>query len=191
MRCTSLLATSFVLGVIMIASTTEANDNLQTRTLATDPVINLHQTIDEAKVNAGAGNMMVNLVVWARGVQTYQISSGRPNAVGPLADLYLVDLENDGAAVMLEEKVGTHYQHLQTPAWEFEDGRVIAEKADVIPGADDRDVSWLNVDLQPNDLTFRKVLRIETRAGLMPVNTDLVENTRHGVSYETLYVFLK
>lgn len=161
------------------------------RTLRTDRVTNLPDTIEHAKAEAGASDMETVLIVWARGIQAYELSSMGWQAKGPLADLFPVRVHSDGTVRLARKKVGAHYQHLATPAWEFADGRVIAQQAESISGASSADVAWLNVDLLPNELGYRKILRIETRAGLAPNNTNFLKGVRLGIGYETLYVFLR
>ena len=63
--------------------------------------------------------------VFARGVQVYEWLDGGWRLAGPLADLYELDADDRP----LTQKAGTNYMHLSTPAWEFPEGRVIAENA--------------------------------------------------------------
>ena len=80
---------------------------------------------------------------------------------GSLADLYELEADDRPGT----QKAGTHYMHLSTPAWEFPEGRVIAESAQPIPGAGPEDVPWLLVVLRHDDdggeqgLDFSQVLR--------------------------------
>ena len=121
-------------------------------------------------------------MVYARGVQVYNWDGNDWGFIGPLA-----------------QKSGTHYMHLRTPAWEFEDGRVIVERAQPISGAGAKDVDWLRVELRGDDenrrgLNYTHVLRIKTRLGKAP-DKDIYPGSyagqRIGMSYETYYAFLR
>ncbi len=172
-------------------SSLPASANDAARTLKSDKVQNIQQIIEEAQDAAGASDLTVDLVVWARGIQAYELESGGWAAKGPLADLFALRIRGNGTVKLKSDRIGTHYQHLATPAWEFDNGRVIAQGAQAIPGASDADVAWLNVDLQPNDFGYLKILRVETRAGLAPNNTNWLQGVRVGTGYETIYVFLR
>lgn len=133
--------------------------------------------------------------VFARGVQVYDWDGEDWRFVGPLADLY--DLgEGD---IPLQQKAGAHYMHLRTPAWEFEEGRVIVERAEPIPGAGSEDVDWLRVTLRDDEenrkgLNYTHVLRIKTRLGKAPnkeAHPGAYVGQRLGLSYETYYAFLR
>ncbi len=158
--------------------------------LPSSRITDILTTIEEAKIAANAENLTISKIVYARGIQAYELNSSSWNAKGPLADLFPLTINDDETITVDFTKFGAHYQHLASPAWEFEDGRVIAAQATTIPGAGRFDVAWLNVDLKPNELGFKKILRIETFAGVAPFFTFLPENTRIGIGYETVYVFL-
>ncbi len=155
--------------------------------------INIRTVIRKAKKAAGAENLRVARIVYARGIQAYELNRAKKwNAKGPLADLYKSTILGDNTlGTDFREKKGTHYQHLSTPAWEFPGGRVIAEKAEPIPGAGSNDVAWLNVTLKPNKFNYKKILRILTYKGKAPRRTNFKNFTRTGSGYETVYVFLK
>ena len=91
----------------------------------------LDQLIEDVQVEVGAEACTVERVVFAIGIQSYILSSNEEEdtwaATGPLAALYSAENGNIG-----DTKIGTHYQHLEKPAWEFPEGRVIVDSADVI-----------------------------------------------------------
>ncbi len=133
--------------------------------------------------------------VFARGVQVYLWNGSDWKYAGPLADLY--NLDEQGAP--LSEKIGTHYMHLKAPAWEFGDGRVIAEQASPIPGGGPKDVDWLCVELQydgesQHGLMYTYVLRVKTNLGKAPDKESHPgdhQGQRMGIGYETYYIFLR
>ncbi|MGR8934478.1 MAG: DUF3455 domain-containing protein [Gammaproteobacteria bacterium] len=149
----------------------------------------LNKIIEIAKKRAGAQSLSVAKIAFAKGIQSYMLTStGKKEwvATGPLAALY-----DAAGGVIGETKIGTHYQHLNKPAWEFSAGRVIVDTATPIPGAGEDDVAWLNVDLVPNDLGYVKVLRIATRAGVAPNNVlSYARGASVGIGYKTFYIFL-
>ena len=86
--------------------------------------------------------------------------------------------------------------HLSTPAWEFPEGRVIANSAQPVPDAGPEDVDWLRVVLKRDDvdsrgLGYSHVLRIGTRGGKADVTVVGERRHRLGVGYETYYAFLR
>jgi hypothetical protein len=133
--------------------------------------------------------------VFARGVQVYEWDGASWRFVGPLADLYDLDDQD----VPRREKAGTHYMHLNTPAWEFPAGQVIVERAQAVPGAGPKDIDWLRVELRQDEanrraLNYSHVLRLRTRLGRAPdaeVYPGGYKGQRVGMSYETYYAFLK
>ena len=135
-------------------------------------------------------------ILFAKGVQSYELKEKGWVAAGPLAKLFSV---NNG--VIGNEKIGTHYLHLHKPAWEILAGRVIAKSATVISkktingikiGANDNDVPWLSVVLQKNELGFDRILRIVTVSGKPPLDVDNYKlGAFTGIGYTTYYVFLK
>ncbi len=156
----------------------------------------LNTIIIATQAAAGVKNSSVVDIVFARGVQSYELKEDGWVVAGPLAKLFSA---NNG--VIGNEKIGTHYLHLHKPAWEFLAGRVIAKFATVIPkktingieiGANDNDVAWLSVLLQPNKLGFERILRIITTSGKPPLDVDSYKlGAFIGVGYTTYYVFLK
>ncbi len=158
----------------------------------------INAVIRKAMKDAGAQNLRVRRIVYARGIQAYELQRSKKwDAKGPLADLYRATIINedndDGSSLNINftETIGTHYKHLSTPAWEFPGGRVIAEKAEKIPGAGPNDVDWLNVFVKPNKFNYKRILRIVTSKGKAPERTNFRNFTRTGSGYETVYVFLK
>ena len=160
---------------------------------------------DQAELNAiisatqeavGIEDLSVEAILFARGIQSYELKEDGWAAAGPLARLFTA--EN---GVIGDEKIGTHYSHLPTPAWEILEGRVIAESAAAIPqetvneieiGADDNDVAWLNVKLKPNDFGLQRILRVVTVSGQPPRDIDNYKLGSYiGTGYTTFYVFLK
>ena len=152
-------------------------------------------SLDQAIVGVVPSGHRVARRVFAKGVQVYDWDGEDWRFVGPLADLY--DLgEGD---VPSEQKAGTHYMHLRRPAWEFEDGRVIVERAEPISGAGPEDVDWLRVTLRDDEenrkgLSYTHVLRIKTRLGQAPnreAHPGAHVGQRLGRSYDTYYAFLR
>ncbi len=162
--------------------------------LAKSSTVDFNDIIAKAKKDAGAQNLRVRRIVYARGIQAYELQpSAEWAAKGPLADLYKASVDDVGdLSVDFSKTIGTHYQHLSTPAWEFPGGRVIAESASPIPGAGPKDVDWLNVVLErPNQFDYKRILRIATFRGKAPKRTNFRDFKRSGSGYETVYVFLK
>lgn len=129
----------------------------------------------------------VEKVVFARGIQSYMLSDERKwIATGPLASLYEVNKEFIGT-----EKIGTHYQHLNKPAWEFPEGRGIVDSAATIEGAGENDVPWLDVDLVDEGLGYNRLFRVGTNSGVAPNKVLGYEvGATIGIGYTTFYVFL-
>ncbi len=143
----------------------------------------------EGALNGAAeiGNCELKKVVFARGIQSYQLDDQKQwQATGPLAALYEAKEGFIG-----EEKIGTHYQHLNKPAWEFEEGRVIVETAVSIAGAGENDVSWLDVNLRDEGLGYNRLFRLGTQAGVAPNKVFGYEiGATIGMGYTTYYAFL-
>ena len=143
----------------------------------------------------GIGDLSVVAILFARGIQSYELTEDGWGAAGPLAKLYSAI---DG--MIGDEKIGTHYSYLPTPAWEILEGRVVAESAAAIPkqthngveiGADDEDVAWLNVKLLPNVFGLQRILRVVTTSGVSPLDVDNYRlGAFIGIGYTTFYVFL-
>ncbi|MBP2832105.1 DUF3455 domain-containing protein [Aquimarina sp. U1-2] len=172
------------------------NDSLSNEAsfMAKASTLDFNDIIAKAKADANAKGLKVKKVVYARGIQAYELQpSSEWAGKGPLADLYKASIDDVGDLhVDFSQTIGTHYQHLSTPAWEFPNGRVIAESASPIPGAGPRDIDWLNVVLQlPNEFGYKRILRIVTFKGKAPRRTNFRNFKRFGSGYETVYVFLK
>lgn len=147
----------------------------------------------------------VKKVVFARGIQSYKYDGAEWLATGPLAELFDTDyLNKDSGEIFIgDEKIGTHYQHLAKPAWEFPEGRVIVDsvfKSNGIEGAGN--VKWLNVGLvkgyvgkvkgkYKHGLKYDRLYRVLTDRGVAPViGGGEVEGDTVGSGYTTFYVFL-
>ena len=150
----------------------------------------LDQLIEDVQTEVGAEACSVEKIVFAIGIQSY-IFDGVWTGTGPLAALYTANNGNIGTL-----KIGTHYQHLSKPAWEFPEGRVIVDVATKIENdpleAGPLDVAWLDVDLDdPDDLGYDKLFRINTVSGVPPNNVIAYETgATIGIGYTTFYVFL-
>lgn len=126
----------------------------------------LLEIINTVEADAIADSLVVTRIIYAEGIQSYNLQDGIWEATGPLASLYDYD-KNTG---MLSSKVGTHYQH-EKPAWEFFNvGRVIAASAIATPAGSDGDVAWLEVTLQqdPEHLGYSRIYRVATDGGVKP-----------------------
>lgn len=157
----------------------------------------------------------VETVVFARGIQSYKSDGTVWKATGPLAELYDIEFEGDFVSwnteqIMVHEaagdKIGTHYQHLSKPAWEFPNGlRVIVESAFKLPAPDpSSDIKWLNVALRDGSVKVdgannkekiknkdvpNRLYRVLTSEGVAPADI-LPMGTTTGSGYTTFYVFL-
>ncbi len=136
---------------------------------------------------ANIDNCELNKVVFARGIQSYILDGEKKwQATGPLASLYEAKKGFIG-----DVKIGTHYQHLNKPAWEFAEGRVIVGSATPIAGAGENDVSWLDVDLIDDGLGYNRLFRVGTTSGVAPNKVLGYEvGATVGIGYTTYYVFL-
>lgn len=164
-------------------------------------------------------------VVFARGIQSYKSDGATYNATGPLAELFDIEFVGDleigntnpiNVHEAAGDKIGTHYQHISKPAWEFPNGlRVIVESAfkigapgpSGIPGnlpVSAFDVKWLNVGLKNGSVKVEgaenkdkiknkdvpnRLYRVLTFEGVPPVAIPLAGTTT-GSGYTTFYVFL-
>ena len=156
----------------------------------------LDKIISATQEAVGLSDLSVVAILYARGIQSYELKDDGWGGAGPLARLF--SAEN---GVIGDEKIGAHYSHIPTPAWEILGGRVIAESAAAIPqqtvngieiGADDHAVAWLNVLLQANDFGLLRILRVVTTSGLPPQDIDNYKLGSYiGTGYTTFYVFLK
>ncbi len=156
----------------------------------------LDEIVSATQQAEGLGHLSVHTILFARGIQSYQLTENGWVAAGPLAKLFLTENGTIG-----DEKIGTHYAHLPTPAWEVLNGRVLAESATAILaqtvngveiGATSENVAWLNVKLQENDFGLQRILRVNTRSGVAPNDTfNYKVGSFVGVGYTTYYVFLK
>ena len=156
----------------------------------------LDKIISATQEAVGIEDLSVVAILFARGIQSYELKEDGWAGAGPLARLFTA--EN---GVIGDVKIGAHYSHLPTPAWEILEGRVIAESAAAIPketvngieiGADDDDVAWLNVLLKPNDFGLLRILRVVTTSGQPPRDIDNYKLGSYiGTGYTTFYVFLK
>lgn len=163
-----------------------------------DDAIDLIKTLDPENETCS-----IEKVVFARGIQSYKFVHGDGprglgswGATGPLAQLYDTDYldPQDEEILIGEEKIGTHYQHLAKPAWEFPEGRVIVESASAMPSPDGSDnVAWLNVKINNDEnlgnLGYNRLYRVLTDRGVAPP-TPGSENDTIGSGYTTYYVFL-
>lgn len=154
----------------------------------------------------------ITRVVFARGIQSYKSDGVTYNATGPLAELFdiefLGDLEiGNMSPINVHEaagdKIGTHYQHISKPAWEFPNGlRVIVESAFKLPSPPH--IKWLNVGLRNDSVKVEgmnnkekiknkevpnRLYRVLTFEGVPPVAIPLAGTTT-GSGYTTFYVFL-
>ena len=157
------------------------------RTLRSDPVNDLSAQVKEIQNVRNLNGFKIDRITLARGIQNYTWSGVTWDEAGPLAALYTLD----DSLLPSQNKTGTHYMHLKTPAWEFADGRVIANAKEAFDGASKGDIAWLDVELKDNDLGMVHILRFETRAGTPPTQAGDYINQNIGMSYETYYAFLK
>jgi len=177
--------------VTIHASPVSPTDAHRPRSFETSPVRSVQAVLAAAQQQAGAAELRLARLLWARGVQTYEAQpDGSMRPTGPLADLFGAEARDDGTVALSQERVGIHYQHLEKPAWEFADGRILAANATPLLGASEADVPWLAVELQPNQYGYSLLLRIETRAGQPSSRTPAEMGSRHGAGYETLYACL-
>ena len=160
------------------------------------------------------GTCNVQRVVFATGIQSYESNGSQWNATGPLAELYDTDyLAPIGTDIVIDfagGKIGTHYQSLGSPSWEFEDGRTTVDVSlgnkDVFKLAYSQgDVKWLNVALIDTvaglngedivgatdllSLGYDRLYRVLTQGGVAPVFHGHNGKTV-GMGYTTFYVFV-
>ena len=155
------------------------------RTLSSYPVTNLEQKIESAMQSAKLKGE-VKKIVWAEGLQAYEIKNGESKVFAPIADLFSVESMGNERYILAQEKIGSHYK-LDSPAWEFSAQRLVAEEVAMIEGADELDAPWLVVK---TDTEGYYVLRIETRGGVLP-KTDCEFEGLLGIPYQTIYVIVE
>lgn len=155
------------------------------RTLFSHPVENLGQKIQSAMQSANLEGEVKN-IVWAKGLQNYEIKDDKQKVFAPSADLFPLTISGEGIVVYSHKKIGSHYK-IDSPAWEFPWQRLVAKEVKKIEGAGKEDAPWLAVK---TNVDGYHILRIETRGGLVPENNCDFEGLL-GVQYETLYVIVQ
>ena len=172
----------------------------------------LNNAIDIAKDFANAEDCTVERIVFASGTQNYTRLPGPmwSSPSRPLAALYdiILGAEGDEIELLLDEKIGAHYQHLRKPAWEFTEGRVIVESGRAITGYPGvpgvGNVAWLDVDTEDGSLGrglghdlgrahglgYDKLFRVLTDSGVAKNIGDYSDGEHVGFNYSTYYVFL-
>lgn len=189
-KSTSCIVKPLILSAILAAGTFA--------TAQATTVAELNDAID--LINDGE-TCDVEKVVFARGIQSYKYTEEGWMATGPLAELYDTDyLDSEDEEIAIgNNKIGTHYQHLAKPAWEFPEGRVIVESASSMPSPDgSNNVAWLNVKLvdgyvvkgpHRHVIKYNRLYRVLTEGGVSPLEQG-DENETMGSGYTTFYVFL-
>ena len=167
---------------------------------------------DIENIDGAPENCMVERVVFARGIQSYKSDGDEWSATGPLAQLFDADVDlvdalinapdSDEITIVedddMTDKIGTHYQSLARPAWEF--GAPIAGRAIVVAGSvlklssPDGYIAWLNVGLEDGipvlgSLGYNGLYRVLTIGGVAPAYNGQPGATV-GSGYTTFYVFL-
>lgn len=157
------------------------------RTLFSHPVENLNQKIQLAMKSAKLEGGEVKKVIWAKGLQNYEIKDNKQKVFSPSADLFPVEVLGEGIIIFSNNKIGSHYKVNSSPAWEFPWQRLVAKEVRKIEGAGKEDAPWLAVETNTEGY---HVLRIETRGGILPEKNCDFEGLL-GVQYETLYVIVE
>lgn len=178
-------SSSILLGSIPALAEGYCQVQEEERTLFSHPVENLNQKIQAAMKSAKLEGE-VKKIIWAKGLQNYEIKDDKQKVFAPSADLFPLTISGEGIVIFSHQKIGSHYK-VNSPAWEFPWQRLVAEEVTKIEGAGKEDAPWLAVK---TDIDGYHILRIETRGGVLPEKNCDFEGLL-GVQYETLYIIVQ